>query len=547
MSKEGYMLFRLTTAKRLMAVVLVATGLAVACGPAAAPTATAPPPTPTKAAATVAAPTATATPVPAAPKRGGKITWAATGEPALMSASAATTDGVTGPLSGYLAYRNANTGAVDPDLAEKWEMKDIKNWRFYLKKGVKFWNGEAFTPEGIISDLEWQSNPVNKSRLPRYIQSATGTVVDPYTVDINCSTPCPTLPMGVYHLKFQAPQWAKANPNLYTGTTLSNGPYKLAEYKRGEYITLTRYEGYIGALSPTLDEATIVWRAESKVRAAMVATGEANVAQMISIADSKLVPKTVNVGIGVENAMMRLNSRADPLMKDKRVRQALAYAIDRDTITKTLLQGLTKPKDLTFAPGSVGWTETNITRYPYDPAKARQLIKDAGFEGGKITAPSGTRETLDNEIYQAIMGYIEAVGLKTQIIPLEGLQAQQIWSVGVGLTSPYSFSWLLGHTNDQFDAKVTLNYADCRQAYSYWRCDPDEQKSFQAKLDDASAAVGAERQKKMADLMTWFTDEPVLISLWGTPYFHGLRADTAFPTTNSFSSAVVIADVRLTQ
>ncbi|MBI4201180.1 MAG: hypothetical protein HY531_02695 [Chloroflexi bacterium] len=546
------MFLRLTSPQRLTAVLLIALGLGVACGPAAAPT-------PTKAAAPVAAPTATATAVPAAPKRGGKITVVVAGEPVTMSVSASPNPAPSnyGPLSDSLTERDFEKGIIVPVLAEKWEMIDSKTWRFYLQKNVKFWNGEAFTPEGVIADLEWESSPANKARLPRYVQDTTGKVVAPYTVELICAAPCALLPNGMFHLKFQAPQWAKDNPELYKTTSVSNGPYKLAEYKRGESMKLTRfeeywgparYDGYLGAQLaklPPVEEATIIWRGEAKVRAAMVATGEAHVAMDIGVQNRTLVPKFVASLPGTENDVLRLNSRADPLMKDKRFRQALVYAIDRETITKTILGGLSKPIDLPFAPGSVGWTD-DIARFPYNPTKARQLIKEGGFEGGKVTMATTSTDPTRNELFQAILGYWEAVGLKTQLIPVEAALATQVWSVGVGAISPYSVAGQFNHTNDQFDARVSLNYADCRQAYSLWRCDPDEQKWFQAKLDEASAAVGDDRQRKMAELMKWFIDEVAFPAMWTPVNIHGLKADTDYKI-DGFANNVLVARMRQLQ
>ncbi|MBI4201348.1 MAG: hypothetical protein HY531_03540 [Chloroflexi bacterium] len=526
----------------MMALLLLA--FAVACGPAAAPTPTAPsrPATPTTA-PVVAAPTATATPAPPAPKRGGKAILAIRVEPTHLSVSQQFGEGPTGIESDRFIGRRPDT-SLYPQLAEKWEQIDAKTWRFYFRKNVKFWNGETLTPEGIIADAVWQSTAANAARLGRYVQNLTGKGVDASTVDIICPTACPILPAAMPYLNFQAPAWAKANPDQYKLTTVGLGPYQLVEWKKGEFYRSTRFEGYWGE-KPFLDEGMVIFRPEAKVRAAMVGVGEAQIGLDIGIANRQLPPKLLTARLGVESSFIFTNSRTDPLLKDKRVRQAMAYAIDRETITKVLLGGLTKPKHVPFGtPLSVGWTEDPSTKYPYNPEKARQLIKEAGFEGSAyvIRAPSTTTSELDNEIFQAILSYWEAVGLKTKLIPVEaGAAANLVSTPGVGKDPNYSVRFFMTHTNDRFDASGTLTYVDCRAPQSYTDC--DNQAWFESKFIAADSVAGAERQKGMEELVIWTLSEARLIALWDWPVLHALSNDIEWVPGTAIQTAPRWSDV----
>ncbi|MBI4201349.1 MAG: hypothetical protein HY531_03545, partial [Chloroflexi bacterium] len=520
---------------------------AVACGPAAAPTPTAtskpaaPAATPTTA-PVVAAPTATATPVPPAPKRGGKAIVATRVEPPHLSIAQQFGEGPDGVDDDRLIARRPSA-ELYPQLADRWEQVDSKTWRFYFKKNVKFWNGETLIPEGIIADAVWQSTPANAARLARYQKDLTGKVIDANTVDIICPTSCPILPSAMTYLRLQAPAWAKANPDKYKLTTLGLGPYELVEWKKGEFYRTTRFEGYWGEKG-LLDEGMVIFRPEAKVRAAMVGVGEAHIGLDIGVSNRALPPNVLVARLGVETSGLRqINSRTDPLLKDVRVRQALSYAIDRETITKVLLGGLAKPKHVMFGnPQSVGWTEDPSTKFPYNPAKARQLIKEAGFEGSEyvIKVPITSSDALQNELFLSILSYWEAVGLKTKLIPLES--GNQFATPGIGKDPIYAMNISMTHTNDRFDASGSLFYVDCRAPQSFTDC--DNQPWFEEKYAAADAAGGAERQKRMEEIVIWVLSTARMIPLWDWPVLHAVSNDIEWVPSTAIQTGHRWSDIR---
>jgi peptide/nickel transport system substrate-binding protein len=372
---------------RVCSSMLVAALLLGACAPAPTPTAV-PTAVPTKAASA-----ASPTPVPptptAAPKPAGKITVAVSGEPKSLDPTTEVGSSMTSEVvrnwAEPLVGRVKNSSELKPGLAEKWEQTQPTIWRFYLRKGAKFTSGKPVTSADVVWSVKRSIDPTVGSTGLTYLATLTNAVaIDDYTVDIITTAPDGMLPTRMWY----APIVEQADPQVLAVKPVGSGPYKVAEWAKGQYLRLTANEEYWGG-APKIQEINIVFRPESSVRAAMVKTGEADLAYALSPEDAKAVPKAVTAR-SLEFPFIRINT-FHPVLKDVRVRQALAYAIDYDAILQKLYGGFASPAyGAQIVTPLVNGFNPDIKQYPYDPEKAKQLIKEAGAQGTKLTVLTQT-------------------------------------------------------------------------------------------------------------------------------------------------------------
>jgi peptide/nickel transport system substrate-binding protein len=348
----------------------------------------------------------------------------------------------------------------------------------------------------------------------RYTPDLNAEAQDDYTLDIICKTACPLLVSVAPQLTFSSPDWERNNPTQVTRKNVGTGTYKFVEWRAGEFLKYDVFPEYYGP-KPSIPEVTYLWRAEATVRAAMLTTGEAHMAPM-PITEEKNVPKLVG-SASPDTLFIRFRARMDPKWEGTagvQLRQALVHAVDCEAIVRTLLAGKTQCRAFPFDPSSVGYPK-NVTPYTYDPAKARQLLKDTGNEGLSIQLPSRTGR-IDLQLLEAIAGYWREVGLQARVVQVEADQANAYQRLGVENKPPDMY--ITGHTNDIFDASVTVPYIDgCESALSYVKCDP----AITAKIKQAGAASGVERDRLFQELMTYWHEQAFALTLWAEPQTYG--------------------------
>ena len=322
---------------------------------------------------------------------------------------------------------------------EGWEQLDPDRWRFTLRQGVKFHNGEPWNASSAKAGIDQNGTEVNASQSFSYHGAISAEVVDEYTVDVLCQVACPVLPRSMIFSRFQAPQWyASTSPDERSRKTVGIGPYQVVEWTPGVDVKLAAYEGYVpnnstvDAQAPSIQNLVTVWRSESLVRAAMVSTGEADWAMDIGFENKESVPKwkqstTTEVYALIPDLMWH------PELKEKQVREALNLAIDCQAIADALLDGI--PCWGNISPeGSVGITPRNSAAYPYDPERARQLLQEAGYDPNNkifIYTRSGYC-CRDLEFQEAVINYWQEVGINAELRIVERNKHRDITSSGCG-------------------------------------------------------------------------------------------------------------------
>ncbi len=177
----------------------------------------------------------------------------------------------------------AHNKGLMPRLADKWEQVDGKTWRFHLRKGVKFSDGSDFTADDVKYSIERAMSPKLSCETPRYFGNTkiSTKVVDANTIDITGDPEQPILPLLMSIVTIVP----KTTPMEFTRKPVGTGPYKMTAWNVGQNVVLERRDDYWGD-KPEVAKATYVFRSDPAVAAAMVKTGEADIAPAISVTDA---------------------------------------------------------------------------------------------------------------------------------------------------------------------------------------------------------------------------------------------------------------------
>jgi ABC-type transport system substrate-binding protein len=190
---------------------------------------------------------------------------------------------------------------VPTSASTGWEQIDPDTWRFTLREGVKFHNGEAWNAEAAIPSTEYQGIGANDNSSFPYTGGFTAEPVDEFTLEINCDQPCPIFPNTAFFLGFQAPQYLRDNPedDDRALTSIGFGPYQMVEWNNGVDIIQQAYEDYVPAgehyefQKPFIKDLRWVWRGESNVMIAMVQQGDADIAWDVGVDAAKTLPENM--------------------------------------------------------------------------------------------------------------------------------------------------------------------------------------------------------------------------------------------------------------
>ncbi|HTN64432.1 MAG TPA: ABC transporter substrate-binding protein, partial [Devosia sp.] len=309
-------------------------------------------------------------------------------------------------------------GEVLPRLATSWKRVDDLTWRFHLRENVKFHDGAPFDAEAVKREVERTVHgKMNCHTEQQYFQDfeLTANVVDPLTIDLVTDHPVPILPTYMSTLLISSPNTPMTEfPKIPIGT----GPYMFDGEEAGVDIRTKQNPDWWGTPS-NVTNVRYIWRTESAVRAAMVKIGEADLAPDIAVQDAD--DPTLDKGYtDAETTWLRIDTEVPPL-NDVRVRRALNYAVDRQSMLGTLIPKesllATQPTD----PGVLGHNdEIDGEQFTYDPEKAKQLLDEARADGVPVDDEIllvGRTNILPNstELMETVMAMYQAVGLNLKL------------------------------------------------------------------------------------------------------------------------------------
>ena len=333
-----------------------------------------------------------------------------------------------------MTWINTDTFVVEPLTGfESWQEIDPDRWRFRLRQGIVFHDGEPFTAEAAKLGLDIHGDAGRGIGGYSFHGTIHGEVVDDLTVDVVCDVPCPIFPRMAIFTKFQSPKWwAAATEDDTPRTTIGLGPYKVVEWHAGVEVELEAFEDYkpnnaFGSRAPSIQRAFQVWRGEALVRAAMVGTGEADWATEIGFENRNEVPK-FKTGTNNEVYTLVFDTIWHPELRKKEVRQALVLAVDCQQLMEALYDNLQKCFGNISQEGTVGVTPENSADYGYDPDRARELLQQAGYDPANeiVIHARANRVAQDVELNEATINFWREVGVTANLQILEASAARNV-------------------------------------------------------------------------------------------------------------------------
>ncbi len=454
---------------------------------------------------------------------GGRVTVGMQLEPPILDPTANPASAISEALYGNVfegLVRFAADGSVLPQLAESWDVSaDGLTYTFHLRRGVRFHDGTPFDAGTAKFSLDraLAVDSVNPQRAR--LQAVRGVeAVDADTLRIALKRRSGGLLQSLAWGSFVmvAPPSADNNAQQPVGT----GPFKFVEWRRGDSLDLARNEGYWNG-AVRLERATFKFISDPSAAYAALMAGDVdafdNYPAPESFAQFAADPRfAVFVGPTESETILALNNRNPPLA-DLRVRQAIAYALDRSAVIDGAMFGYGTPIGSHFPPRNPAYVDLT-GRYPHDTAEARQLLTQAGYPQGfavtlKLPPPSYARR--GGEIVAA---QLAQVGIRATIENLEWAQ----WLDQVYGRHDFDMSIVTHAEPMDYDIYARDDY--------YFGYSNPEFKALIAALDD-SIDPGQRRtllqriQRKLADdAVNGFLFQYPKLAVWNA-HLHGMGFD----------------------
>ncbi len=333
-----------------------------------------------------------------------------------------------------LGVRNYDTNRVGPWLATDWKNTNDTTWEMTVRSDVKFHNGDPFTANTVKFNIERVLNPATKSpQRGNWVAIDHIDVADPTHLTWVTKAPYPVFAERLQNLQFISENVLKTQGDKFIqDNAIGTGPYKLVGYARGQQIAMTRNDAYWGA-KPAFKNAVFRIIPDVATQIAELLAGRVDIVPAFPLDQIDALEKSGRGHALVQPILrtmfrgMDAKGRSGPNpFQDKNVRLAVNYACNVKGYADTLEKGGD------FTPGNVNplafGYDKSITPYPYDPAKAKQTLTDAGYkpDSDGVMAKDGKRldvkfitgtSTVPNnsQVNQAISQDLQAVGIKATI------------------------------------------------------------------------------------------------------------------------------------
>jgi peptide/nickel transport system substrate-binding protein len=399
-----------------------------------------------------------------------------------------------------LVTRDKNLKMV-PALAESWETPEPTRWRFHLRHGVKFHNGDPFTADDVLFSAD-RIRAKGSNFLSNVAADAKFVKIDDYTVDVVLPAPNPILMSQWDGWYIMDKKWCEENnsvaPTPASATTPSfaslhengTGPFMIESHQPGVKTVFKVNPNWWGKPKHNLKEIIFTPIGNDATRVAALLSGEVDVIEPVPIQDIARVNASgiakVMTGPELRTIFLGMDQTRDELLyssvkgknpfKDVRVREAFYKAIDIEAIKSRVMRGLSTPSALMIAPELYPLSK-DFTRPKYDPDGAKKLLGEAGYpDGFEVTMDCpNDRYVNDAAICQAVVGMLARIGVKINLLAQPKAQYfAKVLKPGGFQTSFY----LLGWTPATMDSQNVLHdIMGCRD-------DPKDSTRGEANLGD---------------------------------------------------------------
>lgn len=314
-----------------------------------------------------------------------------------------------------LVTRNPD-GKIVPQLAKAWRYENDTTLVLDIRTDVKFHDGTPLTVDDVAWSVQRIIDPAFKSpQLSQFNSIVKAEAVGTDKVRLTTSSPYPALLAQLVKLSIVPRAYVqKVGNEKFNVEPMGSGPYRFVTWQKGVRVTLAANESYWRG-RPPFKTVTFQMVPDTATRIANLKTGRADIIRQLNPDDAASLKGESRLqilsGPTERTGYLFINALAGPT-KDVRVRHAIAHAINRQLLIDALLGGYGRPVTILLTPANFGYIE-GMKGYPFDPTRARQLLKEAGAEGAEISFY--TSPAYDQRLVQAIQQMLQEVGLKVAI------------------------------------------------------------------------------------------------------------------------------------
>jgi peptide/nickel transport system substrate-binding protein len=410
-------------------------------------------------------------------------------------------------------------GRVHPALAVSWHSIDEHTWRFELRRDVRFSNGEPFDAAAVVATVSYllSDEAAGQSVSREFTAIRSAAALASYTLEIQTHQPTIILPALMAAMRIVAPaQWHRLGPAGFAQEPVGTGPFAVHSWTAAR-VELTAFKESWRA--PQVDRLELYEILDPSARRQGVESRRLDIALALSSDDLSQLERSgahghASAGGGV-TSLTFITEREGPL-QDRRVRQALNYAVDKQSLVDVLLGGLTRPAGQPVPHYAVGFNP-EVEPYPYDPQRARTLLAEAGYPGGfefiAEVVPSGPHS--NPAFYAFIAQQLAQVGVDLEV---RGIPASQLISKAVNGNFVGSAFAMTFDSKPYLDGQRAISMHSCLRAVP-WHCDRQlmpQIEAIQTEFDPAR------REDLLKEIMRAYHDDPPALYLFEAVYIDGV-------------------------
>jgi peptide/nickel transport system substrate-binding protein len=417
----------------------------------------------------------------------------------------------------------AEDGTLKPALALSWKALDERNWEFVLRPGVKFSNGEPFDAASVEQVFAILSSPEAQRwsmiREVRNIESITAK--DPLTIIVRTREPDLLLPARFAAIKMVPPEYfRRVGAQAFARAPVGTGSFMVTRWE-GQRVTFA--ENPYAWRKPREAQLEIVAIPEASARRTGVQTGAIDVALNMGPEDIAPIESAGGrIFVYPQSGLTGLSFvlvKPSPLV-DVRVRRALNYAVNKQAIVDVIFAGKTRPASQATPSTAFGFDPT-LRPYPYDPAKARALLAEAGYaKGFAMTADVTIAGSTDASVWQQVAADLAAVGVSLTLNVMTFARASEAMYQGNWTGEAFAMNY---GTLPALDPLVGFQYHSCLWIKP-WVCDEEQTALIRRGL---AAFDREQREALVRELMRVTHDAPLGIYLYEIVRFDALGSRVA--------------------
>ncbi|GIW06658.1 MAG: glutathione ABC transporter substrate-binding protein [Dehalococcoidia bacterium] len=317
-------------------------------------------------------------------------------------------------------------GTAKPLLATRWELVSPTSWRFTLRQDAKFHDGTPFTSDDVVFSFNRLRKPELKSPVPGTLTSLDQvTAVDRFTVQMTTKYPDPLFVKRMWYVGMVSKAYVeRVGDAVMVTTPMGTGPFRLKEFKPDDKLIITAWNEH-PYRKPILQEIEFQVVPDANARTQGLRLGAVDYASLVSIETAaslkregfNLDPASDQIA-GVLFDAWGTDGNYGPT-SNKLVRQAMNYAVDRETFARTIYHGLAKPVGVHIPEGVIGYNPA-VRPFTYDLAKAKQLLAQAGYPNGfevEMEFWVTGAETQPTALY--IQSQLKEIGVNVKLTPID--------------------------------------------------------------------------------------------------------------------------------